>query len=101
RMIRLALDEDLRRAADVAEPIRYGPLYGSGRELVAAEAAVLEAAGMGTDDLDKVFGTKSADLPVRASGRQRLVGGDAGSGAAQESLVGHLDRHLATWPQLR
>jgi hypothetical protein len=97
---RLELEEDLRRAVAAADPIRYGLLYGSGRDLVAAVAAVLDAAGLPAVDLDELFGTKSADLLVWA-GNRRLVEVKAAGGAAQESLVGHLHRHLATWPQLR
>jgi len=68
---------------------------------VTAVAAVLGAAGLDVVDLDELFGTKSADLLLRADGRRRLVEVKAAGGAAQESLVGYLDRHLATWPQLR
>jgi hypothetical protein len=89
---KLGLETDLCRATEVAEPIRYGLLYGSGRELVTAVSAVLEAAGVSTVDLDELFGTKSADLLVHAGGRRCLVEVKAVSGAAQESLVGHLDR---------
>jgi hypothetical protein len=99
---RLALKDDLRRAETAAEPIRYGLLYGSGAELVDAVAAVLNAAGLTTVDLDAVLGgTKSADLLVGAGPQRRLVEVKAVGGAAQEALVGHLQRHLATWPQLR
>jgi hypothetical protein len=62
-----------RHAQAAADPIRYGLLYGRGRDLVATVAAVLDAAGLTTVDLDEVFGTKSADLLVSADGRRRLV----------------------------
>jgi hypothetical protein len=45
---KLRLEADLRRAEAVAEPVRYGLLYGSGAELVAAVAEVLTAAGLTT-----------------------------------------------------
>jgi hypothetical protein len=99
---KLRLEADLRRAEAVAAPVRYGLLYGSGAELVAAVAEVLTAAGLTTVDLDEALGdTKSADLLVSAGGQRRLVEVKAASGPAQESLVGHLRRHLDTWPQLR
>jgi hypothetical protein len=98
----LRIEENLRRAESAAEPVRYGLLYGSGTELVTAVATVLAAAGLATIDLDEdLGGTKSADLLVCAGTQRRLVEVKAASGPAQESLVGHLDRHLATWPQLR
>jgi hypothetical protein len=98
---RLRLEADLRRAEAVAEPVRYGLLYGSGAELVAAVAAVLTAAGLTTVDLDEALGdTKSADLLISAGPQRRLIEVKAASGPAQESLVGHLQRHLDTWPHL-
>jgi hypothetical protein len=98
----LRIEENLRRAESAAEPVRYGLLYGSGTELVTAVATVRAAAGLATIDLDEdLGGTKSADLLVCAGTQRRLVEVKAASGPAQESLVGHLDRHLATWPQLR
>jgi hypothetical protein len=99
---KLDLDEDLRQAESAAEPVRYGLLYGSGAELVTSVAAVLTAAGLTTVDLDaELGGTKSADLLVSGGAQRRLIEVKAASGAAQESLVGHLQRHLDTWPQLR
>ncbi len=99
---KLRLETNLRLAVSSAEPVRYGLLYGTGAELVAAVAAVLAAAGLITVDLDEALGdTKSADLLVSAGPERRLVEVKAASGPAQESLVGHLQRHLDTWPQLR
>lgn len=100
---KLRLEQDLREAETRAEPVRYWLLYGTDAELVRAVAAVLTAAGLRTVDLDEELGaTKSADLLVSAGGPQRrLVEIKAASGAAQEHLVGHLQRHLDTWPQLR
>jgi len=99
---KLRLDEELRRATAVADPIRYGMLYGTDAELVTAVARVLTAAGLTTVDLDtELGGTKSADLLVSAGMQRRLVEVKAASGPAQESLVGYLQRHLDTWPQLR
>lgn len=96
------VDEDLRRAQAAAEPIRYQLLYGSGPELATAVAAVLAAAGLSVTDLDEELGaTKSADLLVCHGTQRLLVEVKAAGGAAGEHLVGHLERHLATWPQLR
>ncbi|MFI6705406.1 hypothetical protein ACIBF7_03175 [Nonomuraea sp. NPDC050478] len=100
---KLRLEQDLREAEARAEPVRYGLLYGTGAELVRAVAAVLTEAGLDTVDLDDELGaTKSADLLVSLGSLPgRLVEVKAASGAAQEHLVGHLQRHLETWPQLR
>lgn len=97
---KLGLEEDLREAETRAEPVRYGLLYGIAAELVRAVAAVLAAAGLSTVDLDEELGaTKSADLLITVGGSpQRLVELEAVSGAAEEHLVGHLQRHLDTWP---
>ncbi|GGM23016.1 hypothetical protein GCM10007977_025260 [Dactylosporangium sucinum] len=98
------LEQQLRAAEQRAEPVRYGLLYGSGDDLVAAVAAVCTAAGLHTVALDQdLGGTKSADLLVSAGDAppRQLVEIKAVGGAAQESLVGHLQRHLDTWPQLR
>jgi hypothetical protein len=100
---KLCLEQALREAETRAEPVRYGLLYGTGTELVRAVAQVLTDAGLRTVDLDEELGgTKSADLLVSTDGpSRRLVEVKAASGAAPEQLVGHLERHLATWPQLR
>ena len=77
---KLRLEADLPQIVEAAEPIRYGLLYGTCDELVAAVAKVLTAAGLTTVDLDEALGdTKSADLLVsgcaaasgRGKGRQR------------------------------
>jgi hypothetical protein len=86
-------------------PSRYGTACSTAPapELVRAVSSVLTAAGLRIVDLDEEFSaTKSADLLVSAGGPpRRLVEVKAASGAAQEHLVGHLQRHLDTWPQLR
>lgn len=100
---RQRLERELQEAKDKAAPVRYGLLYGSGSELVEAVAQVLAAAGLSTVDLDaELGGTKSADLLVSVEGGSaRLVEVKGVSGPAQENLVGHLQRHLETWPKLR
>jgi hypothetical protein len=96
------LQLELSRAETAAESIRYGLLYGSGSTLVTAVEAALTAAGLASVDLDEeLAGTRSADLLVVAEGHRILTEIKAASGAASESLVGDLKRHLETWPQLR
>lgn len=100
---RAHLEQELREAEQQAAPVRYGLLYGTGSELVEAVAAVLTAAGLSVVDLDAELGaTQSADLLVSAAGfGRRLVEVKGVGGPAQESLVGFVQRHLDTWPQLR
>lgn len=100
---RLPVEQALDAAEAQAEPVRYGLLYGTGDELVRAVAQVLADGGLHTEDLDKELGgTRSADLLVSVDGpSRRLVEVKSASGAAPENLVGYLERHLATWPQLR
>jgi hypothetical protein len=96
------IEDELRRAETTATPIRYDLLYGTGTELVNAVSTVLVAAGLTTINLDvELEGTKSADLLVTDGTKRYLVEVKAASGPAGEHLVGHLERHLATWPQLR
>lgn len=97
------LEQALWEAKERAEPVRYGLLYGSGSELASAVAQVLTDAGMRAIDLDEELGgTKSADFLVSAEGvPSRLVEVKGVSGPAQENLIGHLQRHLEIWPQLR
>jgi hypothetical protein len=100
---RARLEQELQGAQASAEPVRYGLLYASGSELVAAVAAVLTAAGLTVVDLDADLGaTQSADLLVSAPGAgRRLVEIKGSGGTAREDLVSYLVRHLRTWPQLR
>lgn len=93
----------LRAARELAEPVRYGLLYGTGDQLVQAVTEVLTAAGLQVVDLDRYLdGTKSADLLVTGpAGSRYLVEVKAASGAAAEGLVGDIQRHLETWPKLR
>jgi hypothetical protein len=104
------LEGELERASAAAEALRYGLLYGTGAELEKAVAVVLAAAGFETvvvDDLlevvvDDLLGdTTSADLLASYEQERRLVEVKSASGRAAEALVGHLQRHLETWPQLR
>ena len=96
------LEAELQEATAAAEPIRYGLLYGTGAELVAAVASVLRDAGFKVVDVDALLGdTSSADLLVSYDAERRLVEVKSASGNAAEALVGHLERHIDTWPQLR
>jgi len=100
---RARLEDELQRAQAAAEGVRYGLLYGTGNELVDAVEAVLQQAGFATVNLDaELGGTRSADLLATFQQQQRrLVEVKAASGSASEALVGDLQRHLATWPELR
>jgi len=96
------LEDDLQRAQAAGETTRYGLLYGTGKELVDAVNAVLTAAGFTTVNLDEELGgTKSADLLATVERERRLVEIKSASGNASEDLLGDLQRHLATWPELR
>ncbi|WP_410603763.1 hypothetical protein [Amycolatopsis sp. lyj-90] len=99
---RTQLEADLSRAENEAETIRSGLLYGTGSELVDAVAAVLQAAGFTTVDLDAELGaTSSADLLASLGQRHYLIEVKSQGGNAAESLVGDLLRHLGTWGGLR
>ncbi|WP_152690514.1 hypothetical protein [Jiangella alkaliphila] len=94
-------EDALRQARESAEPIRYGLLFSTGKPLEDAVAAVLRDAGLTVVDLDRELGTKSADLLVSVGGHHVLIEVKSASGAPSESLVGDLQRHLATWPELK
>ncbi|NRQ38090.1 hypothetical protein HII36_40615 [Nonomuraea sp. NN258] len=99
---RARLESELQTAMATAEPIRYGLLYGTGAELEDAVAAVLQAAGFTTMNLDDELGAgKSADLLATYGSERRMVEVKSAAGNAPEKLVGALERHLATWPSLR
>jgi hypothetical protein len=96
------LEGELQRAHSAAEGVRYGLLYGTGRELVDAVDAVLKDAGFTTVNLDERLGeTRSADLLAIFQQQRRLIEIKSTGGKASEALVGDLERHLATWPELR
>jgi hypothetical protein len=96
------LGAHLTEAHARADPIRYGLLYETDRLLVGAVAAVLRDAGLTVDDLDTELGvTWSADLLAHCGGASSLVEVKSASGRPPESLVGDVQRHLATWPDLR
>ncbi|MEV6987229.1 hypothetical protein AB0M95_39045 [Sphaerisporangium sp. NPDC051017] len=94
-------ESELQRAKAAAEPVRYGLLYGTGDELEDAVAAVLQAAGFATVNLDEELGaSKSADLLATYGPERRVIEVKSAAGNAPEKLVAALERHLATWPSL-
>lgn len=96
---RARIEEELAQARALAAPMRNGLLFGSGRQLEEAVAAVFVAAGFTVANLDDEFGTKSADLLLTGFGRRLLVEVKSESGNAKENLVEDVRRHLTTWPQ--
>lgn len=99
---RRRLEEELERARAIAEPVRQALPYATGAELVDAVSTVLTAAGCASVDIDDLLGrTASADLLVSYGTARRLVEVKSAGGNAPEKLVGALERHLKTRPQLR
>ncbi len=99
---RRELEGQLEEARAHAEPIRNGLLYGTGAELENTVATVLEAVGLDVVKIDELLGeTSSADLLVSLGERRRLIEVKSASGNSAETLVGQLETHLRTWPQLR
>jgi hypothetical protein len=97
-----ALEQQLRSAAEEATPVRDGLLHGTGSELADAVRTVLTAAGFEVHDLDaELGGPKSADLLAVRGASRCLVEVKSASGNAGEGLVGDLQRHISTWPNLR
>jgi hypothetical protein len=89
------------RSRALAVPIRDGLLFGSGRHLEDAVAAVFDAAGFTVERLDDELGTRSADLLVTGFNLRVLVEVKSETGSAKEDLVAPVRRHAETWPQLR
>ena len=99
---KVRLQEVLNQAKAAADSVREGLLYGTGQELEDAVAAVLRAAGFTTVELDvELNGTRSADVLAVLGEHRLLVEVKSAGGEAGEKLVGALEKHLATWPQLR
>lgn len=99
---RQELQDGLEAARAQGEPVRYGLLYGTGPDLEQAVTTVLVAAGLTVVGIDELLGdTTSADLLVAYENERRLIEVKSASGSASETLVGQLERHLRTWPQLR
>lgn len=102
---RAEIERSVKGAKDSADGMRHRLLYESGTPLADAVHEVLRAAGLHVTDLDtELGGTRSADLlvsPRSPKPPRYLVEVKGVGGTAPEKLVHDLERHLATWPQLR
>ncbi|WP_157594770.1 hypothetical protein [Streptosporangium amethystogenes] len=94
------LDKALTEARELADPIRYQLLHSAGHALTDAVGAVLRQEGLNVTDLDQVIGSKPTDFLIRHAPQTVLVEVKSASGAATETLITDLQRHLATWSQL-
>ncbi|MHC3392246.1 hypothetical protein ACLQ2E_22700 [Streptomyces lavendulocolor] len=94
------LQQQLTELRAVADPLRDGLLFGTGRPLEDAVHDVLVTAGAAVTRLDDVFGTKSADLLAEYGGRRVLVEVKSANNRAAQSLPDKLLKHLNTWPGL-
>lgn len=92
--------QQLAELRAVADPLRDGLLFGTGRPLEDAVHDVLEAAGAAVTRLDDVHGTKSADLLAEFGGRRVLVEVKSANNRPPQSLPDKLLKHLNTWPGL-
>jgi hypothetical protein len=95
------LQATLAQAKQDADQIRDGLLYGTGKDLIDAVAAVLGEAGIQTVDLDEMLGgTRNADLLCSYGSGRRLVEVRSASGSPSERAYHDLLRHLREWPNL-
>ncbi|MFD5434192.1 hypothetical protein ACFWJ4_18810 [Kitasatospora sp. NPDC127067] len=94
------LQRELAVLQAVADPLRDGLLFGTGRQLEDAVHDVLVAAGATVTRLDDVYGTESADLLAEYGGRRVLVEVKSASNRPPQSLPDKLLKHLATWSGL-
>ncbi|THA57048.1 hypothetical protein E6P78_31655 [Streptomyces sp. A0958] len=94
------LQQQLAALRAVADPLRDGLLFGTGRPLEDAVHDVLVAAGATVTRLDDVYGTKSADLLAEYGGRRVLVEVKSANNRPPQSLPDKLLKHLNTWPGL-
>lgn len=93
---------EVSAAQAIANDVRSGLLYGTGRELVLAVKRVLEEGGLVVEDFDEILGVGvSADLLVSTTGGYWLVEVKSAGGSAGEDLIEDLQRHVRTWPQLK
>ena len=92
---REGIEMELARATEEADSVRSGLLYGRGAELEEAVARALRTAGLDVRSLDVLLaGTRSADLLVEHQNKRWLIEIKSANGAATESLVADLLRHL-------
>lgn len=95
------LERQMKDAETAASSIREGLLYGTGKQVVDAVRAVLEAADIAVVDLDEWLGdTKNADLLCTYGAQSRLVEVKSASGSASERHYEDLLRHLREWHSL-
>lgn len=94
------LQQQLAELRAVADPLRDGLLFGTGRPLEDAVHDVLVAAGAAVTRLDDVYGTKSADLLAEYGGCRVLVEVKSANNRPAQSLPDKLLKHLNTWPGL-
>jgi hypothetical protein len=99
---RAQLVAEVAAAQGIANDVRSGLLYGTGRELVLAVKRVLEEGGFVVEDLDETLGVGvSGDLLVSTISGYWLVEVKSAGGSAGEDLVEDLQRHVRTWPELK
>ncbi|MEV6502196.1 hypothetical protein [Streptomyces prunicolor] len=94
------LQQQLAALRAVADPLRDGLVFGTGRALEDAVHDVLVAVGAAVTRLDDVFGTKSADLLAEYGGCRVLVEVKSANNRPPHSLPDKLLKHLNTWPGL-
>ncbi|WP_232838851.1 hypothetical protein [Streptomyces geranii] len=94
------LQQQLAELRAVADPLRDGLVFGTGRALEDAVHEVLVAVGAAVTRLDEVFGTKSADLLAEYGGCRVLVEVKSANNRPPHSLPDKLLKHLNTWPGL-
>ncbi|MES5824895.1 hypothetical protein [Streptomyces sp. RG80] len=94
------LQQQLAALRAVADPLRDGLLFDTGRPLEDAVHDVLVAAGATVTHLDDVFGTESADLLAEYGGCRVLVEVKSAKNRPPHSLPDKLLKHLSTWPGL-
>ncbi|WP_051812172.1 hypothetical protein [Kitasatospora sp. MBT63] len=94
------LQQELAALQAVADPLRDGLLFGTGRQLEDAVQDVLVAAGATVTRLDDVYGPESADLLAEYCGLRRLVEVKSAGNRPPQNLPDKLLKHLATWPNL-
>jgi hypothetical protein len=92
------LQQKLDTLRAVADPLRDGLLYGTGRPLEDAVRDVLVAAGVTVTRLDDVYGPESADLLAEYGGLRVLIEVKSAKNRSPHSLPDKLLTHLKSWP---
>ncbi|MFJ5635046.1 hypothetical protein ACIQF5_20715 [Streptomyces goshikiensis] len=91
------LQQQLDALRAVADPLRYGLLFGTARPLKDAVHDVLVAAGAAVTRLDDVYGIKSADLLAEYGGCRILIEVKSANNRPPQTLPDKLLKHLNTW----